>query len=293
MLTPPPPKAQHRLGTREGVLPTFEYRFVNPKTGRANKRKRWAYDKDDPVQALKADNIVPLEIEQMPSPAATDRQIDYLKDLIGSVPSGLAVKEASNLIDNALGQRPVADDSDFEVARKLKVEVTKYASKKAIHEAIFYAMEGRSPGDFAAWFAYRVYRNEFDRYSRGIKDPTHEAFRAIGGKIISSDRLLESFKRSAGRSEVHFRWFGNLRTSDGDILCGDGNKTEVYGFVIDELRSRGLLNAKYQKTTTMKGAPSTIHYQGALPPLLGERPPKRRIWPSLLVFVIAMIWILM
>ena len=216
-------------------MPTFEYRFINPSSGRKNKKTGRAFDEDELRAILTENGIEPIEVILLPEPEATERQIDYLRDLTGYAPHGLTLKEASNLIDNALGKRTTADPADFDIAKNLKIEVTQYASKKAIHEAIFYEMQSRGLPAFAAWFTYRVYRDEFDRRDDGIRDPLDPAFIEIGQSIVDDVRLTASFKRIASRSSVHFRWFGLLRTPDGMEMHRDGDKSDVYKFVVDEL----------------------------------------------------------
>lgn len=274
-------------------MPTYKYRFINPSSGRKNTKTVRAYDEDDLRFRLSDEGIEPIEIIEISEPAASEKQIDYLQDLIGQVPPDLSIKEASNLIDNALGKRSIADPPDFEIAENLKVEVTKYASKKAIHEAIFYEMQSRQPAEFASWYAYRVYRNGFDRRNAGVRDPLDPVFSEIGQMIVEDQRLHASFKRIVSRSYVHFRWFGTLRTHDGAELPGDGDKSEVYRFVINELKTRGKLNLRGHSPTMTRKGNGHISSPTAQGPEGLEYPLNRKIsaWVWIIAAMLLAIWL--
>lgn len=228
-------------------MPEFEYRFVNPKTGRKNKGKRRAFDEAELRDTLSWEGVETDEITRLPDPAATERQLELLVDRGVSPPSPLTMREASDLITNLLERRVVADQEDFRIAAAMRTEVSRFASKAAIYRSILHRLvERNSDADLGAWYAYRVYRNAMDRKQGGIRDPFDARFRAIGMGIAGDERLVASLRRMAGRSQVHFRWFGKIVTPDGYERHGDGDQSEVYRFALGELFKSGLLSGPRQ-----------------------------------------------
>lgn len=230
-----------KLRWRGGGVALFEYRFVNPTTGRTNRKIGRAYDEEELRAALATENIVPTSVEVLPPDMATDAQIRLLIQKGAAIPDDLTKEEASDMIDGIISKGGVASAGDFAIAKALKVEVTKYASKRAIYAAIFYTMRDRDAVAFGTWFAYRVFRNEFDRGQSGAQDPLDGRFRAIGHAIANDRRLNDSFKRLVSESTVHFRWFGALRLPDGVESIGDGNRGAAYKFAVQSLFEAGMI----------------------------------------------------
>lgn len=270
-------------------MPVFEYRMVNPGTGRPNKRKRHAYDRDHLRELLAAEGITPSEIAEVPERPATEAQLQLLARSNVAVSSDLTIGEASDLISNVIDQRTVAEPRDFALARTLRVEVTRFASKATIYKAILNSMQGRDAAELGAWYAYRVYRAAFDRRQTGIDNPLHGVFRDIGRRIAADARLNESLQRAARRSMVHFRWFGPLRTPDGAQLHGDGDQSEVYRFTVQALDVAGLLPSN-------RG--SSRHLIRAMPPEPSTEPPRnaavglRSLAVGLVLIVLLALWLL-
>lgn len=138
-------------------MPEFEYRFVNPKTGRKNKGKRRAFDEAELREILSREGVDADEVVRLPGPAATERQLELLVDRGVSPPSPLTMGEASDLITNLLERRVVADQEDFRIAAAMRTEVSRFASKSAIYRSILHRLvERNNDADLGAWYAYRV-----------------------------------------------------------------------------------------------------------------------------------------
>lgn len=229
-----------------GEMPIFEFRVVSPQTGRKNKRRQHAFDVDCLKESLLKDGLEPLDIEVVPDAPATEPQIQLMIDRGIPIPPGLTKGDASSLISNYFERRDIAEIKDFDLARRLRIEVGQYDSKSAIYRTIFFEMTGRrSLQDLAAWYAFRVYRSAHNRAKPGgIGDPCDERFRDIGARIVADERLQKSLRRAAANSFVQFRWFGIYRAPDGREHQGDGNKSEVYRFVILALLDMGLLDER-------------------------------------------------
>ncbi|MDV2967830.1 hypothetical protein RZ532_17700 [Nitratireductor aquimarinus] len=224
-------------------MPVFEYRFVNQETGRTNRKKLRAFDEEELREILSLNDVEVTEIRPLPYPPATERQIELLIDRGVAIPPGLNKREASDLVSNLLEGRAVADVKDFVIAAALRVEVTRFASKATIYKCILFTLlERGSIESLGAWYAYRVYRNAFDRNTDGRCSPLDGCFKAIGERVAADERLALSLRRVARNSTVHFRWFGTLVTPRGEELRGDGVDSAVYAFVRNELFDAGLIS---------------------------------------------------
>lgn len=224
-------------------MPRYAYWFTNERTGRKNKGVVRAFDEESLREQLAADDILPTDIEVLPDDLATEPQKQLLVDHGVPFPAGVTKLEASDLISNLFEHRDVADETDFEIAEIFSVEVSRYASKATIYRAVLQELlQGEDPDYLGAWYAYRVYRNAFDRRNGGLRDPQDNHFLAIGSDITRDQRLLASLRRAAARSQVHFRYFGRIVTPDGFELQGDGDRSEVYEFALGQLFERGLLD---------------------------------------------------
>ncbi|MDM7852650.1 hypothetical protein [Pseudochrobactrum kiredjianiae] len=223
-------------------MPTFEFRIINPNSGRKIKRIIKAFDEEQLVELLAKDGLVPLDVETIPDEPASEAQLGLMRAKMLHIPAGVTKDEASSLLDNFFERRSVAEPKDFEVARKMRVDVNQYTNKKRLFYSIF--IDLTQQGDMqrlGAWYAYRVYRSGCDRdQSDAVSDPLDMRFSAIGALIAADAKLVASLKRAITSSSVHFRWFGIFEAPDGTSLQGDGTHSEIYKFVANQLGSNGL-----------------------------------------------------
>lgn len=224
------------------AVPVFEYRFVNPSTGRKRKGARRAFDQDQLIELLGRENVYPDEVTEVAEPPPTEPQMELMRDRGIGFPIDVTKAEASNLITNYFDRREVADATDFDLAEALRVETSRFASKATLYRWILADMVRRGPEDLATWYVYRVYRDAYDRDGPGIRDPLDSRFVQIGAAIAADRRLRTSLSRAATQSRVHFRYFGEYTTPDGVDLHGDGDRSEVYKFALDEIAALGLLD---------------------------------------------------
>jgi hypothetical protein len=172
---------------------------------------------------------------------ATDAQIGYLQSLGVSPPNDLNIDDASCLIENSLNSRSIAEPWVHEIAKALKVDVSRYASKATIYDKILAALRDRDASTLAAWYVYRVYRAEINRDDPdGMRDPQSAIFKEIGGAICRDDRLLRSLMSAVETSTTSFRWFGSIQSADGTLRHGDSRRTVVYQFTSKALAASGL-----------------------------------------------------
>lgn len=232
-------------------MPTFEFRIINPNSGRKIKRTKKAFDEEQLVEMLAKDGLAPLDVKIIPDEPASEAQLGLMRAKMLHIPAGVTKDEASSLLDNFFERRSVAEPKDFEIARKMRVDVNQYANKKRLFYSIF--IDLTQQGDMqrlGAWYAYRVYRSECDRErSDVISDPLDIRFSAIGTLIAADAKLVSSLKRAITNSSVHFRWFGKYEAPDGTSLQGEGTYSEVYKFVANQLSDHGLLKQQVKSAS--------------------------------------------
>lgn len=227
----------------------FTVKYIKPATGRINTMRRSAFDRDRLLRALSDEGIAVQEVIEDPPSPASERQTDYLRDLGGTVFPGMSTDEAHDLIDNAIERKTPSDQSGVEVARHFNIPITRYTSKGAIYARALQAAEAAGDQVLARWFAYRVYRVEFDRSLPGVTSPDHAAIRLIADEIVADDKQLSSLKRAARASTTGFRWFGQFTGKDGATHTGDSKRTSVYVFVVKRLVEMGMISGNKGETT--------------------------------------------
>ena len=232
-------------------MPTFEFRIINPNSGRKIKRIKKAFDEEKLVELLAKDGLAPLDVKVIPDEPASEAQLGLMRAKMLNIPAGVTKDEASSLLDNFFERRSVAEPKDFEVARKMRVNINQYANKRRLFYSIF--IDLTQQGDMqrlGAWYAYRVYRSGCDRdQSDAVSDPLDMRFSAIGALIAADAKLVASLKRAVSSSTVHFRWFGIFEAPDGTSLQGDGTHSEIYKFVANQLSDNGLLKQQVKLTS--------------------------------------------
>lgn len=215
----------------------FEYRFVKATTGRVNKGRVGAYDEEEARAILLSRGITVSEIEKLPPDLATERQLDFLRDLGGVAPPGTTKREASDLIDNAQFKRIPAPPALRPIATRYRVEITQYTSKENLYRAVVSTLRAnRDLKALAEWYAFRVYRSGCQRQASGVLVlPSDPRFAEVAEEILADVSLVASLQREAERTSTGFRWFGQYRGNQGD-----SDRTAVFRFTATALASKAL-----------------------------------------------------
>lgn len=100
-------------------MPRFEFRIINPSSGRKIKRIKKAFDEEQLVEMLAKDGLAPLDVNIIPDEPASDAQLGLMRAKMLHIPAGITKEEASSLLDNFFERRSVAEPKDFEMARML------------------------------------------------------------------------------------------------------------------------------------------------------------------------------
>jgi hypothetical protein len=226
----------------------FEFAYKKQSTGRINRAVRYAMSEGSHREVLAHDSDIGeiLSCEQRKPLPATDAQINYLKDLMRSIPSGINVTEASDLIDNAKEKREPGSFLDRQLAQRFGVEFSRYTSKAKIFTFITHKVkQNKDPLDLAIWFVYRVYRDGFDRNSSmPISEPDDDRLRAIAVDLTKTPYDVNILREAAEYSSKGFRWFGDLVNADGSIIYGDDDESQAYKMVASKLENAGLIDRK-------------------------------------------------
>jgi hypothetical protein len=226
-------------------LPRYECRITKSSTGRANKRVLSGWNEAAVRDVLLAEKDVSeiLSIKRIVEPAS-QAQLDYLRDLTGAMPSGLEMREASDLIDNALRRWAPGNERDRSVAAHFNLDVSRYASKASIFRQVtVYLSELADSLQLAQWYVYRVYRQAKNRGSVG-DDLWLDApkIRDIANAMLRDGAVVESLRRAAKDQSCGFRWFGAMSMPDGTIVNGESDRTKAYEFARKALQASGLID---------------------------------------------------
>jgi hypothetical protein len=226
-------------------MPTFDYWSVDPRSGSRHKGCARALDEACLREDLAKRGITPTRIEPLPDPPATTAQIDFMRERGILAPARLTIAEAADLIDNHVRHTGVAAPGDFEMARKFKVEVSRYASTTTIYRSILFELMREGDGErLGAWFAYCVCRDALERAHPQASvpfDPSDARFFVIGARIAFDGSLAASLQHAAKASRTYFRRFGDFQEPDGARFNGDNNGTHIYRFTMSAVAEAGLL----------------------------------------------------
>ena len=223
-------------------MPRFNYRFIKASTGRTNRGARSAYDEAELRAVLAQEGIDPIDIEMEAPEAATERQIDYLRDLGVTWSGELTKREASDLIENAKDGRSPMSPSLGRLARHYRTEVTRYTSKERLYRNICGQVSSADDGNgLAEWYVYRVYRTGCDRNGAMIDHPADARLQAAVGALLQDESAMRSLRKAARDTDSGFRWFGSFQGNDGAIVTGDSRKSSCFKLAYGELAKAGLV----------------------------------------------------
>lgn len=264
----------------------FEYEFRKKSTGRRNKRTRYARGQEALRRALSHDPEVSeiISVSVAPMPAASQAQLDYLRDLTGGAPPGLSMLEASDLITNALEKRVPADERDRLLAERFGAPFTRFSNRKAIFERI--TRSDLDDRNLAIWFVYRVYRDAFDREARsGIDNPDDSRLISVADALVRNPEAMASLRRMKGETQTGFRWFGNLQAEAGQLIAGDDASSIAYEQAANLLEAVHLIDRKKRATRRMTpSADISVH-----PAALEKRKSRAGRW--LFIFFILVVFV--
>ena len=249
-------------------MPHYDYRFVRASTGRLNKGRKEAFDESELLEILRGEGIEPIEIVANPTPPATEAQLAYLRGLGVAIDGSLNIREASDLIDNAKYSRKPAGSPESDLARRYRVETTRFTSKAEIYRRLLWKVTNDDQA-LAQWFVYRVYRSSFDRRQAGVSDPDLPEFRRIGMALAMDPQSIKSLRKAARGTSTQFRWFGNYRGYEGDSM-----RTHAYTFARRELAQVGLVPSAEGSPRSVSKPFSSLDFERESSWAVGQSFPK-------------------
>lgn len=239
-------------------MASFVCRFVRTSTGRENIRRISARSEDDAKARLAAMPDVGdiLWVERMDEPAATERQLAYLARLGVQPAEAVTIREASDLIDNALRKRVPGDARDQELAAHFGLEATRFASKQAIFAMI---TEGLSDDrDLARWYLFRVARHLGYAHGQRDRHPGDRDIVEAAALFLLDEKAMRSVRRAARQHVCGFRWFGSFRGDDGVHHMGESAETLAFRKAVLLLKGNGgdVTKAVHLQRSGQKQAPA-------------------------------------
>jgi len=208
-------------------MPKFEVNGKGRDSGRGRKRTYSATDEISAREMAAADGTDIETIEELPPDPATQRQIDYARDLGITIPTGATKDELSDLISCSTDDDLKSSPELLSLAQHYNIEVTIYTGQLAVHNRIFHFLSstGREQ-ELAAWFAFNVLQGRPKaRTAAGNIAPDNPRLSLIGSKLAADDKVMLSIKRY---SESTLLWFGERTQKDGWVRQGGSNRTAAY-----------------------------------------------------------------
>lgn len=239
-------------------MPEYTVKYLNKKTNRLNKIKKYAYDEETLIASLVDEGIDAKEILLNEPKLATAAQIRYLHELGDDDFPGMTLEEASDLIENAIHKREPTDKAGVEIAKIYNIPITAFTSKDKIYKKVLLTVQNRSTLELAKWFVFRVLRANFDRSAGTSISLNDSIVQAIANEILADKNLVKSLERASRESSTGFRWFGSFVSSNGREYTGDSKRTGVYKYTYERLANEGFIVSSGRKTENNEETDSAL-----------------------------------
>jgi hypothetical protein len=195
--------------------------------------------------------LEPKQTDQAVRGPATQKQLEFARDLGLSVSSDLNVDEAHDLIAAKLDHDKPANDLHRSFAQMYGAPYTKFTGKRELFDRIFYRVTRPThEKELCAWFTYRVYRHLIHGSEQApISGPDHQLIQDIAEIFANDETVVRSIRRYQGGSLI---WFGEWTSPDGVLHRGASDQTIAYQKVAALLREKGAAPEKRQGASVAK-----------------------------------------
>lgn len=168
---------------------------------------------------------------------ATQRQLDYARDLNIDIPPNPSKDEMAYLISMRLDNDKPATERHIGFAECFNIDVSLGIGKKALFDRIKWELEKpERETDLIAWFVFRVYRQLVHGVDNApIDSPNHPIIRDIATHLSYSTAVLKSIRKYQGRSLIAF---GDWVSPSGNLYQGGSTKTIAYRETASLLREK-------------------------------------------------------
>lgn len=218
-------------------MPKFEVRGKGRSSGRRRKRVYSATTDQEAWLLAENDGTEVEDVAQLPPEPATERQIEYAKDLGISIPANATKADLSDLISLTVDRDKPATTRHRKFADRYGVETTEYIGKKALFDQIQNVLvsSGRE-NDLLSWFVYRVYRELIHGAGDAkIQTPDDPLIQEIASELEKDEKIVKSVRRYEGRDLI---WFGEWTSPQGSQYFGGSNRTAAYKAASTLLREK-------------------------------------------------------
>ncbi len=223
-------------------MPIYAVKGRGIETGRKRSRSFHAKNEAEARILAEKDGTTVEEIEELPPEPATEKQIEYAKELGISIPESISLNDLSDLITRTVRKDKPTTERHRSFGKIFGIEVSEYVGKKELFNRIQYALisHGREI-ELSAWFTFRVYRELMrGKENTPIKDPNDPTIQEIAKKLASDEKIVKSIKRYEGLELI---WFGQWTAPDGYVMNGGSNRTAAYKAAAAELRAKVFISA--------------------------------------------------
>lgn len=212
----------------------FSAKYVKTNRIRTKKHITVFADQDIKEEIIREGYTDPIEYHLEKSCQATEKQIDYLKDLTSnSVPATLSLEDASALITRITEHDHIPNPQLFEFATQMHIGVSYYVGKKALYNIIFGNLGDL---DRIAFFTFNVYKCISNNYSiANMNDSSYKnLFYEFASSVQDDSSFLTSMNKYSGES---LRFFGT-KTINGYTITGGSKNTIAFKKARDFLKAK-------------------------------------------------------
>jgi hypothetical protein len=219
-------------------MPYFDVSGYGRDSGRRRQRRYRGKDEDDAINAASADGTVVESISRVPAQPATERQIEYARDLGLSFPDDISVEAMSDLLDRHLSQDELCPAWLSDYASQIGLyDFSEYVGKLQLFSRITRHLDEQGNVPLAEWFIYHVCR---DLARCRWDDPRQSGIpadhvRGLAEQIASDPRVMKSIRRYSPSDLLHF---GDYTDDEGWMHSGASRRTLAYKAVAMHVQVR-------------------------------------------------------
>lgn len=198
----------------------------------ATQRKRtvtiYARNEEQAIENVRKQGFEdPFEVESVPAPAPSSRQLEYAKDLGAPVTPDMCANDVSCLISRYVDDRNPPKQGLMNFADRHDVIFSDWIGKKGLYRAVF---DQLPKIDRYAFFCFSIYRYlSEDRESDMDCSPNKDFFYHFANLHIWDEKFEESLINNYEGSDLRF--FGTFTTVDnGWERSHYGGSTRTYAF---------------------------------------------------------------
>ena len=188
------------------------------------------------AKSKQANNGSTFDDRRNPERPATERQLNYARDLGIDVPLNANIEELSDLISARLNEDEKSGEALLLLAEQYHVNHTRFTGKHELFGRIFDRLNRPTREvDLLAWFSLQVYKSIAINNRSTLRRPNHLEIYQLAKELSSDRTVINSVRRYRGDQLTHF---GEWEDSAGSIHFGASIRTTAYHKVASLLTER-------------------------------------------------------